>query len=659
MANGTQARKTSIRVIPVSNGLVTSRDESSLREGELSRADDAHYKTNDPAIWKVPGRSAFNSTDESAGISGTRYLEFDGAIKDVLVSQVGTAYRIAEIGETGAFSDLETGLTGGDRMDSVHYNNVHYLLNGVDRNHSVSTVDTSGNTVNPPSSSSSYPQGMSVNAEAPTVASTGTGTGLTLSSGSTIVYWVEERYKVDGVIIKRSISQLTSANASTESVTLTGTGALVKPVVTRPTTVNSDATHWALYATATNGTFPAGAEISEVAIATTTIEDTRTGTDPAIPSGSTYELWVANIFGTTQTTPKWGAPPIATTGDVFEDSVVLNDVSNGSILRYSFPDNPHAFPPFNFIRFETKEHDEIKVIRHMGDVLMVGLRNSLWRVNTLPRPEDAAFDVTRIKGQIEGAFGCVGPYAATVFSFGQGPRFAYVSTSGIVVANEAMWDILTDDIDWAASVDVSKLESSILLDNPTEYRLEFYFTPSGASKNTKAYYFHYHPSHSKGQENNFRAKVTGPINVIAESAALAYVDNNRRVFTSSDAKLWLEGGSDTDNSAAGGINFVARTGDLFLQGVGGESEVQNVWVHHQIGSTNQTSTARIVIRNGGLDDVEDTSSFSMKRREHTLTSLVGHAENFQFGVENSDNSGSVGIDFLAIKTLSLGSEQGQ
>ena len=57
-----------IKIISLSGGLVNSRDESSLAEGELSIADDSFYKPNDPAIWKVPGRSEFNTTEEGAGI---------------------------------------------------------------------------------------------------------------------------------------------------------------------------------------------------------------------------------------------------------------------------------------------------------------------------------------------------------------------------------------------------------------------------------------------------------------------------------------------------------------------------------------------------------------------------------------------------------------
>ena len=129
--------RTQVITYGVDGGFVNARDESSLADGELSRCDDAYYKPNDPGIWKAKGRSAFNSTSEDAGIKGTRFLEFDGATKDTLVCHVGTKYRIAEAAESGNFSDLVTGLTGGNTLDSVHYNNEHILLNGVDRNYVV------------------------------------------------------------------------------------------------------------------------------------------------------------------------------------------------------------------------------------------------------------------------------------------------------------------------------------------------------------------------------------------------------------------------------------------------------------------------------------------------------------------------------------------
>jgi hypothetical protein len=112
----------------------------------------------------------------------------------------------------------------------------------------------------------------------------GAGVGFTLTSGVTISYWVQERVKSGSTILKRNFSPASSV------VTLVGDGTNDKPVLTRPTTRGADTTHWALFGTAAGQAYPNGAELAEVAIATTTIEDTRSGNDPLLPSAPTlYE----------------------------------------------------------------------------------------------------------------------------------------------------------------------------------------------------------------------------------------------------------------------------------------------------------------------------------------------------------------------------------
>jgi hypothetical protein len=113
---------------------------------------------------------------------------------------------------------------------------------------------------------------------------TGAGLGFTLTTGVTIDYWVQERVKSGATIVKRNFSPASA------KVTLTGDGTNDKPVITRPATVGADTTHWALFGTAAGTQYPDGAELGEAAIATTTIEDTRSGNDPLLPAVPTlYE----------------------------------------------------------------------------------------------------------------------------------------------------------------------------------------------------------------------------------------------------------------------------------------------------------------------------------------------------------------------------------
>lgn len=124
---------------------------------------------------------------------------------------------------------------------------------------------------------------MKNNAAAPTISrDAGVGIGFTLDAGTILYYWIEERVKVGNQIIRRNFAPVSTV------VQLTGDGTNDKPVITRPTQVNADATHWCLFSTGLSQTagpnaWPDGAELAEAPIATTTIEDLRIGNNVAIP----------------------------------------------------------------------------------------------------------------------------------------------------------------------------------------------------------------------------------------------------------------------------------------------------------------------------------------------------------------------------------------
>jgi hypothetical protein len=615
-----------------------------LREGELTRADDSYYLPNDPALHKARGRKAFNGTAESSAIKGARYLEYDGA-DDLFITAVGTTYRQATAAlPTGTFSDLVTGLTGSDTLDSVHYNNNHYLLNGVDRNRQVD------------SSAAVTLHGMLANTAAPTTTTPGSG-NITLSADKTITYWIEERVKSGSTILRRN------AATSDEVSTITGLLSSVTPTFVHTVVNTTDTTHVALFATATDGTFPTGAEITEVAVSTptTTITDDRaTVTDPGIPSGALYEVFSVSIGGDANNIARNGPPPIAKTADVFEDSLVMDDSTDASLIRYSWQDEPHKFPALNFIRFETREADEVRMIRTLGQAIIVGLRDSLWRVDFLPRPEDAEFDRGRVKTQITAAHGPVGPLAGAVLNFGAGPRLAYISRYGILLTDGYSWDVLTDDIAWETTVNVSQLGNAVLINNPRFYRLEFYYPSINSTVNDSCFYLHYHPSHIKeGIGGNRRSKVTGPINVKARSALLANIGGRHEVFTGhADGVLYQENEGNSDTSASGGIKFLCRTGDLYLAGIGGHMHVTKTWVHHPIApDATQEITGKLVQRNEGEEDVEVSATYALTRREPTHAQKQGQAEAIQLSAENSDTKGSIQVNYFVVEGRSLGESE--
>jgi len=610
----------------------------------LSRADDAEYLPDDPGIWPIPGRQPFNATAEASAIKCGGFFQFEPDISK-FITLVGGTYRIADAGAGGTFSNLLTGQDSAAlRFDQANLGNQHLIFDGVNRNRVISSDLTT------------TPQGMLANTAAPILGEhTGAGAGFTLGAASTITYWMEEQVRSGTTVVKRNAASLAT------TVTLTGGSGPYSPRITYPTVVNSDVTHVALYGTEANGEFPIGAQLGSVAVGGVGyIDDLRTAT--TFPTGEVYPTVAVELNGEAVTTPKYGEPPISSTGDVFEGSVVQNDVDDEAIVRFTFPSDIHAHPATNAINIRTNWKDKVAWVRSLGRACLVGMTNSLYRIDTLPLPEDAGFQTDRIRTEIEGAFGSVSPLAVAKFSFGQGSLLAYVSPHGIIVTDGAEWDVLTADLDWEATVNIGGLSRSILVNNPRRYRLEFYYTPADSGANSRVLYFHYHPSHVKASPGaGLRAKVTGPNHGAAEGAFVANLsDGPSDFFTftcNADGVLYREGTGSVDEAGSGGIAFVVRTGDLYLNGIGGEATFRRGYLHHNAGLSGQEATIRQVLLAEGEAPLELTELLPVDLREATGAYQEGIADAFQFGVEMTNPVQRVRFDYLTIDYDPAGEEQ--
>lgn len=635
-----------VQILPVDKGVVRSKNEALLAEGELTYARDAEYRPRSPGIHKVPGRTAFNATPEAAPIRALASLRFDGA-PDLLVAATSTLWKYAPVAKTGTLVTLISGKSAtSPNLDAVHWDNEWFIHNGVDRASVVS------------SDASVALLGMLANTEVPRITAENTSS-YELSSGSTMDYWVEERVKdADGNIIRRN-----AATAETVArVVGTGGGIPVKVRVYRPGPRNSDATHWALYSGQTNISFPIGAEIAEAPINTEFIDDTRTGTDPAIPSGLAYQIITVTLLaGGAVSVPKNGEPPISSIAEIYEDCHVVNDVENPTHLRYSDVADMHAFPATNVIKFNTRKGDGLRMIRRLGQLCIVSLDDSLWRVLTLPNAADSAFLPERVKEEIDGAFGCTGPKAADTFSFGRGMLLAYVSYNGVHVTDGYTWDDITNDIDWEDTVEISQLDKAILTVDPATYQIKFEYTPKGSAQiNSAAMYLHFHPSHVKVSENGgFRAKLTDPITLHANDFAVAIVDGERRMFSANnDGHIYLEREGHTD-AAGNGIHFSVRTRRTYPIGIGTEMRVMATLASIKPPASGPIPTFRLLTNSRAIgrgDVVELRTILGQHPGVHAdKTNHTG--EGFLFGVDQDDAQGPFSVDFFGYLFQSQGASE--
>lgn len=674
------------QTIPIDGGVVTSRDESLLGKGELSVGQNIEYRPNDPGVYPMDicGYLGQESDTDyyvrasaplifSAGASWRlcyltdaanttgRYLL--GFMRD---SQIGGLTTDFEVASLPAFSYTQSGYV--KDLDYVRIGERYFILNGASRNYDVGQPGYAGTftgSVTDKANAESVLHGMLANVGAPTANTSGAG-NIKLSAGKSIKYWIEERWKAGSTVIKRS--------AATSDNVLTVSGALTSKaiVISKPATVNSDATHWALYGTATEGDFPTGRELGEATIATASITDPRTGRDPdAYTTGDAYEVVSITLAGATVNIAKYGQPPVASTGDVFEDCLVTNDTANPSHVRWSFYDAPHAFPTVNVIKMETKEYDKIVFLRRLGQLLIIGMRYSMWRINSLPQVDDANFQPGRMKEQIEANHGAMSHRASCIFSFGKGPRLAYVSRYGIHVTDGYQAEDITDDFDWYNEVDPAVLDRAILLNNPEKYRLEFYYKSKsqviapGLSgydyARTRCLHIYYHPSHAKvGRGGGFKAKVTGPHPVRPKFDDLIPSENSSEggvvdIFparfpareTSSNAEIpvvktqvYLCGRTDdspamtayyrydvTTNPANStpsdyGIRVfeyseastkaVLNTGEIYFDGIGGEFALNRTGVHH--GAFNSGDDLTVTMSQRKSSGVQEDISRNLKTK---------------------------------------------
>jgi sugar lactone lactonase YvrE len=175
---------------------------------------------------------------------------------------------------------------------------------------------------------------------------------------------------------------------------------------------------------------------------------------------------------------KNGEPPSSSTGDMFQGCLVVNDLSDPSLLRYSYPDEPDSFPSTYYLNFETRENDAIKLIKVVNNRLIVGLGASLWRVNYLPSERDAVFDRGKTMEAITRDYGVVNPMCACTFS-PDGPTeyLAFVSNQGVHYTDGYNLTTLTDGVDWRTDVlSTSSTSTPIALINDKENCiLRFYY----------------------------------------------------------------------------------------------------------------------------------------------------------------------------------------
>lgn len=385
--------------------------------------------------------------------------------------------------------------------------------------------------------------------------------------------------------------------------------------------------------------------------------------------GKAFPVTVLSIGGVTSVIGSHGPPPVATTGDIFDDQMCVNDVTDKSIIRFSIPGEVEYYPFLYFVPFETKHTDEVTNIARVGNVNLVGLKNNIYRVNYLPRDTDSEFDRGRCYEPLAEGQGIVGTQAAANLTLPGGEVVrAFASYSGINVTNGFKIETWSDDIDWSALVSTPEnasgtdyLQNCILVDYPVVYQLWFFYTPVSGTTNTKALVFHYHPIHIK---ENGKPKITGPITSIAGAATIGKVSNMPVLLTGGDTGaasgfVFVQDRGYVDNETTGAPNmsgFAARTRELYLAGFGHSYTVNTSYVRHRADTTSTvTVTPRTrVLNNAQAAQTAKTFTTTNGGAAEVPFSLSAESMDFKFSEEAAVGANQIRLLGIALEVVDEG-----
>jgi hypothetical protein len=204
-------------------------------------------------------------------------------------------------------------------------------------------------------------------------------------------------------------------------------------------------------------------------------------------------------------------PPSSSTGDLFQDSLVVNDVSNPSLVRYSFPGEPESFPPTYFIDFETRDNDRVRAIHVVNNHLVVGLDTSLWRINYLPSERDSSFDRGKAIEAVSKTNGILGPMLCCTYAVdGGSEELAFISHKGLHTTDGFNFVTRSKNQDWRSIISLTSTSTPIALVNDPENRcLRFFYRNDSLGNET---YMCLWASYDRGDidgEGNF--KFSGPV----------------------------------------------------------------------------------------------------------------------------------------------------
>lgn len=532
--------------IPITGGVVKTRNPSALEPGELVGASNCRLKKND--LKQLHSDLYPSSVGTASVVAGPYYLSFEGSADQIMVitsSDIMTARP-----SVGSFSSIQAFSGTPTKAAVVHRGNEYFV--GTDAENYVIKDNVA------------RPLGMDGTTLAVSISNlviqNTSGSDSGLEYGDEFFVWVTE-YDSDNDVESEPRSVGYDRFGSVQD------GYYVR--LTLPSVSNSEADKFRIYYSYIGNS---GATVSAADIQKTqTYQDRRevfnNADDRLVIAGLLDEIATGYVdpdygagyysFQPLKSNPSYPYPllysdPLTggslnrylvkpadfTLGVLFQDSLVVNDPGTSKqIIRYSPPGEPEYQPTPYFMYFASEASDEIVGLHSVGNTLLVLSTGGVHRVNYLPLAGRLTQNQGRAQEVLTERVGCVGRKASVKVETSQGEMCVWLSRRGLEWSDGRVWDDACPDFQTS---DLSgTLSDAVLVNDGANYRVRLY---SG----TEVWDFYYHPSHRKNGRMKLMGPSTYPHTVIgAATGPLSDVDY---VWTSSSSAVYKESSTNTQDS---------------------------------------------------------------------------------------------------------------
>ena len=340
-----------------------------------------------------------------------------------------------------------------------------------------------------------------------------------------------------------------------------------------------------------------------------------------------------------------GETPISDTGDLFQGSILMNDLEKPTNIVWTIPGTIDYVP----VPYRLAIDDRVTCIRALGTSALIGGEGTVERMNYLPVAEDPEFSTGRARDLLDSDDGMVSNKAAVRFVLNGVLHLFYIGQTTLRMTEGYQVQTATDDIVWRTLVDQPNIKKCFCENNAALREILVYYPSAGSATVNKKLRLSYDTTHIK----NGKLKVVGITNYGPKAAAagVLHTTGERILYTAKGGTVYVENRGFEDESG-GGIRPNVSTREMHLAGLGNSSEVSNFAVHTQGGGP-MTISARATLANNP-DSSTQPQTFAMPRRGTIYTGTPISGDGITYNLSGADDGLPWSIDYLLLYGPDLG-----